>query len=409
MGQTTGSGGARSPLGELIASERQRRSLSRKELAALVRRADRSLGTDAKTVERWELRGQEPQPAALRALAKVFGKSVEELTALARQDSAEATHGGLDLLELPPAAPADHEYVEAVWRSIDQLVSMEDALGGDGLAPLAVRQLRAARGRLDTGAYERGIERDFQAAVGELAELAGWLLHDAGQLDAARVTDHEALFLTRMAGDRSTELFVLANLSYLDTSTKRPGAALQIARSLLCPGDLSNRLQAIFGIREARALAMLGDRAGSMRAIQRTRSRFYDGATASDPQWSWWITEAEVISHTGRCYMDLGEHATAIPLLQRAVEAVATGRVSLRFTYLTRLLGAMLGARDWTGAENVIQMVLPYVGEVGSARTAGLLRGAVRYIETDGAAPRLVEAGKHLGAVLTAAGYSGSS
>jgi hypothetical protein len=161
---------------------------------------------------------------------------------------------------------------------------MEDALGGDGLAPLAVRHLRAARRRLDTGAYDRGIERDLQAAVGELAELTGWLLHDAGQLDAARTTDHEALFLARLAGDRSTELFILANLSYLDTSTHRPAAALQIARSVLCAGDLSNRLQAIFGIREARARAMLGDRPGTMNAIERIHSRSTtDPPTATPP------------------------------------------------------------------------------------------------------------------------------
>ncbi len=38
----------------------------------------------------------------------------------------------------------------------------------------------------------------------------------------------------------------------------------------------------------------------------------------------------------------------------------------------------MLGA-DWTGAETVIGIVLPYVGEVSSDRTAGLLHRAVRY------------------------------
>jgi len=395
-----------SPLGAFIAAERQRRSLTRRDLAALIRKAGRRdgvvMGVSEETVKGWELRGHVPRQPALRALAAVLERSVEELTALAHPKPAAAV---MDGLELPPAEPADAGYVENVRHTIQQLVSMEDTLGGDGLAPLAVRHLRAARHRLDGGAYVASIERDFQAAVGELAELTGWLLHDAGQLDAARAIDHEALHLTRLAGDRSTELFVLANLSYLDTSTQRSGAALQIARSVLCPGDASNRIRAIFGIRKARALAQLQNRDGALRAIERTRSRFYDGVTDRDPAWSWWVTEAEVISHAGRCYMDLGEHAKAIPLLQQAAEAVASGRPSLRYTYLTRLLGAMLGAGDWSGAETVIQMVLSYVPEVGSARTAGLLKGAARYIAGSEAPPPLREAGQHLSTVLTAAGY----
>jgi transcriptional regulator with XRE-family HTH domain len=75
----------RAALGELIARERQRRSLTRAELAGLVRRADRSLGTDESQVKRWELRGQEPQPAALRALATALELPVDRLAALARQ------------------------------------------------------------------------------------------------------------------------------------------------------------------------------------------------------------------------------------------------------------------------------------------------------------------------------------
>ena len=85
MGHSRGIGGARTPLSQLIAAERHRWSLSRRELAALVRRADRSLGTDAKTIERSEVRGQEPQPPALRALATVFEKRIEDLTELDRE------------------------------------------------------------------------------------------------------------------------------------------------------------------------------------------------------------------------------------------------------------------------------------------------------------------------------------
>ena len=83
------------------------------------------------------------------------------------------------------------------------------------------------------------------------------------------------------------------------------------------------------------------------------------------------------------------------------------GRKRLRFTYLTRLLGAMLGAGDWSSAETALERLLPYIGEVGSARTAGLLHGAARYIGASDAPSRLQEASRNLESVLTAAGYAG--
>ncbi len=66
-------------VGAALADEMNHRrlSLSRRELAVLVRRADRTLGTKEKTIERWERRGLVPQPAALRALAAVLGKPVD--------------------------------------------------------------------------------------------------------------------------------------------------------------------------------------------------------------------------------------------------------------------------------------------------------------------------------------------
>ncbi|HYW26740.1 MAG TPA: hypothetical protein VE953_21390, partial [Terriglobales bacterium] len=107
----------------MIAAERHRWSLSRRELAALVRRADRSLGTDAKTIERSEVRGQEPQPAALRALATVFEKRIEDLTELDR----EAHHGR----GATPAEALDTERLAAALRA-PRVVDRHRPCGGQG-------------------------------------------------------------------------------------------------------------------------------------------------------------------------------------------------------------------------------------------------------------------------------------
>lgn len=394
---------SRSPLGELIAAERRRRSLARGELAELVRKADRTLRTHEKTIRRWEA-GGEPQPAALRALAKALGRPVEELMALLQQGTASGRIAGLNLPDLPPAAPADHEYVEAIRATVQHLVSLDNRYGGDEVAPLAVRSLRVAQRRRHSGAYDRSIERDLLAATGELAELAGWLLFDADQQDAARQMNHEALHLARLAGDRSMELLILGNMSFQDIFMGRPGSTLQITRAVLDGrySALTSRLQVVFGVREARALAQLQDRTAALRVLERAHSRFEDGVSARDPAWGWWIDEGEVVHQTGLCRAELGDHPAAVALLQRAAEECSPHLARSRFIFRVRLLQAMSEAGAWDDALTTIDDVLPYVGEVGSRRTADLLRRTVTSIEHDHAPAQLRDAARHLGDVLAA-------
>jgi hypothetical protein len=94
-------------------------------------------------------------------------------------------------------------------------------LGSDELAPLALRYLRAARRRLDQRHYELSVERELQAALTELAEIAAWLLHDAGRQDAARQAGYEALHLARLAGSPQQ---LEGNLAHVEIFTGRPGA-----------------------------------------------------------------------------------------------------------------------------------------------------------------------------------------
>src|SRR5690606_40540007 len=97
------------------------------------------------------------------------------------------------------------------------------------------------------------VERDLYAATGELGEVAGWLLYDAGRHGLVRRVNHEALHLSRLAGDRSMELLTLQSMSMHAGHLGRPLDALRIAPMVLETNRLSPRLQALFRTREARA------------------------------------------------------------------------------------------------------------------------------------------------------------
>jgi transcriptional regulator with XRE-family HTH domain len=165
--------------------ERQRRGLARRELAELLRHADRTLRTNEKAIERWELRGHEPQPAALRALAAVLGRPVEELTALVRQ---KADHARDDDLTIETYSLASgtldwRSVVSDLERSADRLCRLYATRPPAELVPRAQQRVRLIQTLLRDGARQ---------GRGELVETAGWLylllgaLHgDLGQMEAA--------------------------------------------------------------------------------------------------------------------------------------------------------------------------------------------------------------------------------
>jgi len=136
---------------------------------AALAEGERNCRVNDTSIKRWE-GGLMPRADHLRWLARAIEKPVEHLTALARQDVIhESTR---DVVTLPPAQPADADYVEAIHATIDRLVRLEVQHGGDEVAPLAVRYLQAARRRFDSGGHEPRIELDLMAAVAELAEVA---------------------------------------------------------------------------------------------------------------------------------------------------------------------------------------------------------------------------------------------
>ncbi|MFD7501229.1 hypothetical protein [Streptomyces sp. NPDC059850] len=82
--------------------------------------------------------------------------------------------------------------------------------------------------RLDAGSIPEKDRTGYLAAVAEAAEVAGWLLFDAAQWDAARTAFLESHMLARHAGDRSMQWFALAMLAMLDIERGRPGEVLEL-------------------------------------------------------------------------------------------------------------------------------------------------------------------------------------
>lgn len=303
-----------------------------------------------------------------------------------------------------PHVELDEQYLVSLHTRVQELVVADNQFGGDHIAPIAHRLFRSVQRKLRVGPRNPGLKRDLRAAAGELGEVAGWLLYDAGQPGLAQQINHEALLQARLAGDSSMELLILQNMSMLAGVLNQPEDALDIARMALERAP-SPRLQALFRTREARALALQGQDSAAAQAYQQAHSLYLDGVRDDDPAWAWWITGPELTWHHAMIRADCGDLRSAVDIFEQSAEDMPATAVRGRYCHLAHLLDAQLAAGAWQDADRTIHRLLPYVDEVGSRRTANILFGAVGRLEAQKPPASVRDGGAHVVDLLQAVGY----
>jgi tetratricopeptide (TPR) repeat protein len=408
------------PIGELIVRVRRDHGRSQSRLACLL---NERAGTDTLTrheVSRWE-RGERIPTGWLPHLSSVLGVSLDDLersVAIARQQRRAADdegRGSLPRIVEPGSEadrPVDSSYVVAVRQTNMELVTLDSRYGGNDVYQLATRAFRSARRKVGGGAYAHAIERDLEAAVGEMGEVAAWIAYDADQLDASRRITHEAMFLSRSAGDRGLELFELSHLALLALQLRRSREALRIAEDITAEARLSPRVIAMFELRKGRALAQLAARTPALDALDKAEAVLSGGVNARDPEWTWWVEQAEIAWHRGSVHAELGEWPAAVELFSQAVELRARRGVHAEparpngralFNDLAHLFESQVRAKAWREGEAVIAELIGQANAIGSARTTHLLTRVIRRVEqTSGATTTLADATGELRRILAA-------
>ncbi|MGH3870565.1 MAG: helix-turn-helix domain-containing protein [Pseudonocardiaceae bacterium] len=304
---------------------------------------------------------------------------------------------------LPVTSYADTAYLEAVHQHIWRIVELDNRFGGSDLARLAVRFFRSLHQQLGTGAYDPAIERDLQAAAGEVAEVAGWLLYDADRQDDVRRMNQEALYFSRLAGDRSMELLTLQNASMHAGHLGRPREALHLARSVLESRDrLSPRVKTLFLMRKVRALVQGGDEQ-ALGLFDQVRSHYQDGMRDDDPQWAWWVNEHGLAWHEGMALMDLGRPGEAVEKFEQLVWKMAAHHLRDRYLHLGYLLSAQVQVGAWSDAETTMCQIATMAGDVSSTRAVVLLAAILTELQRKPAPRSTREIGEQLRTLLNQA------
>ncbi|MBM7770091.1 transcriptional regulator with XRE-family HTH domain [Actinokineospora baliensis] len=348
-----------------LADTRKAAGLSQEELA-------RRLGVDRTTVTRWETAESSPQPWIRPKLARALGVTPRGLDSLLKDTAPRIEAPGGE-------GPITEAYVDWLRQHVRQLLLLDAQFGGNEASGQAVRLLRSAVRRIGVDSCPQPLWRDLMRAVGELAEVAGWLLYDADQQDASRRLSLEALHYLRLAGDRELELLTLQNLSMQAEYLGRTGEALQICDAVL-DGTLSGRVRGLFLGRQAHALAKRGQHSEAARRLSEARATLEDDG----PGWAYWVDERQFAWFEGMLGIERGDFDHAAGVFAEALASTPPERVRGAFSRSVYLLDCLVRAGDVKEAERLVPDVAARVGEVGSGRTVALLRGVAKRAELGG-------------------------
>ncbi|WP_239648638.1 hypothetical protein [Nocardiopsis chromatogenes] len=251
--------------------------------------------------------------------------------------------------------------------------------GGDLIAP-ARRELSAAVRLYREGRHSEAVGRALLAAIGEFAQITGWIESDAGQPDRAESTYRLGLSAAREAGDATLAGNLAGSLAYQWSNTGRETDGLALAQAALSEAGPHTvpKARALFHDRVAWAHAKLNDARPAMDALDKAHDALADEATEPAPEWAYWVSSDELRIMDARVYTELHRPLRAVPLLREVLERYDTTHTRELALYLSWLAIAYADANEPEAAAEIATRVMELSAEITSDRTAERSRVVLR-------------------------------
>ncbi|MFE0023257.1 helix-turn-helix domain-containing protein [Amycolatopsis sp. NPDC059021] len=258
-------------------------------------------------------------------------------------------------------------------RRVVELRHLDDTVGGGDLIPLVRRELAEAAEVVRCGSYPGSVGRRLRVVVGELAQLAGWVASDAGAYVEAEQTYLSGVSAAQEAGDNVLAGQLLSSLSYQIANVGNPADAALLAKSAVAGArDASPVVRALLLERVAWASARSRDRDAARRALDAVDNAYAARAPGiPEPEWVYWMSRDEIDVMAARCLIELGDPASASPLLSAAINDYDAGHAREKALYQTWLAESYARAGELDAARNVIERARTTTAGVNSARLAG--------------------------------------
>ncbi|MBV9139389.1 MAG: hypothetical protein JO115_00430 [Pseudonocardiales bacterium] len=216
--------------------------------------------------------------------------------------------------------PVSVQMVDHLDNLAGQVRRMDDEFGSDTLLPLIRAQLRYVLGLLDERRYTDSVGRRLHASAAELMRLAGWSLLGREHPQAQRYWV-AGLHAAHAAGDRAlgANIVGIMSLQAIDLGQIREAVTLAETARTGYPGA-SPRVGALLDLRAAEAHAADRSVTECRRALDTAFDRLGNTPGSSgEPDWCYWIDEAQSHTMAGRCYLRLQDWGRARQHLRTAV------------------------------------------------------------------------------------------
>lgn len=374
----------RETVGEAVRRLRLARGWSQRRLAeALAEAAPGRVPPTRNDVSRWEIGTRSPRewlPFLARAL-EVPREMLEAAKAVPPPESAPHFVSVADFLpEGDPLAPLSARtgrrigagQVADLAHRVHGLRLADDVVYGKDLIGPALRELRAAVQLYREGTHTEEVGRDLLRAIGELAQIAGWVASDAGEHAEAERIYRLGMSAARAAGDGVLSGNVAGSLAYQWSNTGRTTDAVDLARAALedAGADAPPKARALYLDRVAWAHTRAGQDREAMATLgEAGEALAEDSAGTESPSYLYWVDAGELRVMEARVYTELRRPLRAVPLLTEVLGRYDVSHARELALYLSWLAVAYADANEPEAAAGTANRMLA-LAQSGSRRTA---------------------------------------
>ncbi|MCP3799300.1 hypothetical protein NLX83_08540 [Allokutzneria sp. A3M-2-11 16] len=277
--------------------------------------------------------------------------------------------------------------VSALQETVRHFERQGRRYGGGATREQVVHLLHHNATRVLHGRYSDEVAPTLYSAVAQATWLAGLTSVDAGRHALGQRYYSQALNLAMHADDRPYAANVLAEMSRMtidvaqattDTDeAKRSGQhAAALARSALQVADnrATPAVTAYLHSIEARCFAFLGDAGATITATENAR-RAFDRKGTAEPEWLGFYGEPDLLADVGQCLRDAGRPRQGTAMLEQALRALPSDRVTAKAKTRIHLAAAYLELEEYEHAETVTTEALNALGTLTSARATERVKG----------------------------------
>jgi len=271
------------------------------------------------------------------------------------------------------------DHLDAVTASLRR---MDDHLGSGQTLGLVRQHLATVVEVLRERRYTDSVGRRLHGTAGELMRLAGWLSFDDGNHSQAQRFWIAGLYQAHAAGDRGLGANILGFMSCQakDLGQLRQSITLAETARASYPAT-SPKVGTILDLRAAEAYANNHAVTDTRRALDSAFDRLTDGRPEhGDPDWAYWINEAQAHAQAGYCYVKLEDWTRAREHLRAALR-LQDDEYSREGALRNALLATTYVRQDQPELDKALalgdQAVQTLTGQVTSARCIKHVRNLV--------------------------------